>query len=138
MRVRYLIAAGLAMFAFLVTGAYVTAEFRSDSVDVMPAGLTSQQQDALLFELHSKASACLDHPLVKAFVLKTTLQEFKLLGMNESSPVRKYSGDRTDRPSNLALSRRSISNAYEATLNKYTLFAIPVGTIRVSDDVIYC
>lgn len=109
----------LLVFAFLLIGAYLTTAFRQDSLAAFPTKLTYKQREQLREDLHLKAAVCLDNPLLRALVLKTTLRSFKPLDAEKSFP-------------------RMNVYRYEAVLQQYTFFAIPVGETRVKGDTITC
>lgn len=124
----------LSVFILLLLGVYSTVQFRKDSWTGVEPELTLQQLDQLRTDLRFKAGACLDNPIERAFVLKTTLKTLKLLNEKKPSLV-EVSGQ----PRDSALSANTaVVYVYEAVLNKYTLFAIPVGEIRVRGDKITC
>lgn len=128
----------LSAFAFLLIGAYITAEFKEDSLAGFPATLTDRQTEQLLQELHGKAAVCLDHPVHRAIVLKTALRDFRIVTA-EQSPAQMglRTEDHGDSGRHALSSYAPSVYRYDAVFQRYTFFAIPIGktTINASDDI---
>lgn len=137
--------AGLLFLAFaaLALGIYVTFEFNQEPSNVFPEFLTPGERRQIRDELFGVAyAACLDHPLQRVVVLRLSLSSVSIVPTERlSSPGGESRSRMRSTPQPNAALQPGVPSIrrYNAVIQLYTLFAIPVGEVTIHESTnIYC